>query len=378
MLNRNDMERMITDLLRTEMARHQKDALAVFDSLLEDLWTRIPGDILEEAMTKAGVMFGYKPRSFSSHQLLIDYAYASYLRTHKVAFLTSGSTGAPKVCVHTSEMIWEEARGVAPLFEGVQRIVSLVPSNHLYGFTFTVALPHILQVPVINLPALPTQSWETLLQPGDLMVGFPLFWGYWLRCNEKFPEGIHLLSSTAPCKDETIEALLNAHAQRFTEIYGSSETGAIGHRHQPHQPFEIFSFWDLEMREDVPAIKRKCQKDWQLLPDKVTLENERFLYPLERQDACVQVAGINVYPKHVEKILASHPAVAACRVRLMRPEEGNRLKAFVVLKEGEEMLAADELRAYLNQQQLTVHEVPRTFTFGTELPVSGLGKDADW
>ena len=377
MLNRKDIERMITDLLRTEMARHQKDALAVFDSSLEDLWTHIPADILEEALTKAGVMFGYKPRSFSSSQLLIDYAYASYLKTHKVAFLTSGSTGSPKVCVHTPEMIWEEARGVAPLFKEVKRIVSLVPANHLYGFTFTVALPHILQVPVVNLPALPTQSWETLLQAGDLLVGFPLFWGYWLRCNEIFPPDIHLLSSTAPCKNEVIESLLKAQAKQFTEIYGSSETGAIGYRHEPYKPFEIFSFWDVEIRENAPVIKRKCQQDWQLLPDKVSVEGERFLYPLERQDSCVQVAGINVYPKRVEKLLAEHPAVAACRVRLMRPEEGNRLKAFVVLKEGIEPPTVDELRTYLNRQ-LTVHEVPRTFTFGAELPVSDIGKDADW
>ncbi len=377
MLNRNDIKRMITDLFRTEMARHQKDALAVFDSPAENLWTNIPADILRQAIMKAGHMFGYKPLAFSSLNLMTDYAYASYLRTKEVAFLTSGSTGIPKVCVHTPQMIWEEAKGVAPLFEGVKRIVSLVPSNHLYGFTFTVALPHILNVPVITLPALPTQSWEKILQEGDLLVGFPLFWSYWLRCNDVFPKGIHVMSSTAPCKNEIVEALLKTGAARFTEIYGSSETGAIACRHEPYKPFEILPFWDVKIQEGIPLVKRKSREDWQSLPDKVTVENERFIFPVERQDACVQVAGINVYPKRVEKVLAAHPAVAACRVRLMRPEEGDRLKAFIVLKDGVQPLSVDEIRAYLTKQ-LTVHEIPRTFTFGSQLPVSSLGKDADW
>lgn len=378
MLNRNDIKRMLTDLFRTEMARHQKDALAVFDSPVENLWANIPADILREAILKAGQMFDYKPLAFSSLDLMTDYAYASYLKTKKVAFLTSGSTGTPKVCVHTPAMIWEEARGVAPLFTEVKRIVSLVPCNHLYGFTFTVALPHILNVPVLTLPALPTQSWEKILQPKDLLVGFPLFWSYWLRCNEAFPPDIHVLSSTAPCKNEIIEALLKTGAARFTEIYGSSETGAMAHRHQPYKPFEIFPFWEVNMQADTPRIKRKCGEEWQPLPDKVKIEQERFIYPLERQDACVQVAGINVFPKRIEKILLTHPAVKECRVRLMRPEEGDRLKVFVVVREDCPQPTADELRAFLNRHNLTIHEIPRSFTFGAQLPISDLGKDADW
>ena len=81
MLNRNDIKRMITDLFRTEMARHQKDALAVFDSPAENLWSNIPADILHSAILKAGTMFGYTPLAFSSLELMTDYAYASYLKT---------------------------------------------------------------------------------------------------------------------------------------------------------------------------------------------------------------------------------------------------------------------------------------------------------
>ena len=86
---------------------------------------------------------------------------------------------------------------------------------------------------------------------------------------------------------------------------------------------------------------------------------------------------MNVYPKRVEKVLASHPAVKACRVRLMRPDEGERLKAFIVLNEGYTPEHLGIIRTYL-ARRLTVHEYPRSFTFGESLPVSSLGKDADW
>lgn len=378
MLNRNDVKRMISDVLRTELARRQADALAVFETdNADELLSRLPHDILESASQKAAVLFGYGPRVFSSLELMTDYAYASFIKNRRVTFLTSGSTGEPKKCAHTVEMMEEEAFGTAALFKDVKRIVSLVPSSHLYGFSFTVTLPHALNVPVVTLPALPTQPWEKILQEGDLVAGFPLFWNYWLRAQNKFPAGVQALSSTAPCKDETIRGLYGAGVTRFTEIYGASETGAIAHRHQAGEPFEVFAFWDISLNGEQPQIKRLSQPDWLLLPDYVDLRHGRYLFPLRRSDACVQVAGINVYPKHVEDVLAAHPAVKACRVRLMRPEEGERLKAFLVLNDGYTPGHLGIIRTYLGQK-LTVHELPRTFTFGAELPVSVLGKDADW
>lgn len=378
MLNKNDIQRMLGDLLRTELARNKVDALAVFETKeLEDVFSRMPQELLQNVFTKAADIFGFTKRSFSALDMMTNYAFASYLKTGGITFLTSGSTGTPKKCFHSGDMIWQEAHGVKSLFPAVKRVVSLVPASHLYGFTFTVALPHALKVPVVTMAALPTQQWETLLQEGDLVAGFPLFWNYWLRCGNTFPKGVYVLSSTAPCKDIIIQGLLDAGAAGFTEIYGASETGAIAHRHTPAAPFELFDFWETAGTELPLKIRRTGDEKWLQLPDQVELKGERFLVPLKRTDACVQVAGINVYPKRVESVLKQHPAVKECRVRLMRPEEGNRLKAFVVLNEGFSQDHLGIIRTYL-AKKLTVHELPRTFTFGPVLPVSNLGKDADW
>ena len=377
MLIKDDIKRMLGDLMRTELARRKVDALAVFElDDMDEVFVRMPQELLQNVFARAAAVFGFEPRTFSGLDVMPDFAFASYIKTGGVTFLTSGSTGAPKKCFHSDSMIREEAYGLKFLFPDVKRIVSLVPANHLYGFSFTVTLPRALNVPVVTLPALPTQPWEKLLHAGDLVVGFPLFWNYWLRCGNHFPQGIYTLSSTSPCKDEVIQGLLDAGTAGFTEIYGASETGAIACRHAPAVPFEILPFWET-LNGPTPQIRRIAGGEWKQLPDQVELKSERFLIPLKRTDECVQVAGINVYPKHVEEILADHPAVKACRVRLMRPEEGNRLKAFIILNEGYSQEHLGIIRTYLTKK-LTVHELPRTFTFGEHLPVSHLGKDADW
>ncbi len=377
MLTKNDIKHMLTDALRAQLARSKADALSVFEnqnpSALFDGLTVEQRACFEQV---AGDMFNQPAKRFSSLENMVNYYYAAFLYYGLINFLTSGSTGAYKKCPHTITMIEEEAYGIRPEFEGVKRVVGLVPVHHLYGFTFTLMLPRVLPVEVTWLPALPTANWQDLLKEGDLMVAFPLFWQYWVELGNKFPKGVRGMSSTAPMKDEVISALYDLGIEKFTEVYGASETGAIGRRHHAGEAFEVFDFWDLDLKDQI-RLKRKCQDTWLVLPDQADMENARFIRPLGRTDKCVQVAGINVYPKHVEEVLSQHPAVKECKVRLMRPEEGERLKAFIVPNEGYNESHLGIIRTYLSQK-LTVHEMPRSFTFGDKLPVNEIGKAADW
>jgi long-chain acyl-CoA synthetase len=64
---------------------------------------------------------------------------------------------------------------------------------------------------------------------------------------------------------------------------------------------------------------------------------------------------------------------------LMRPEEGHRLKAFVVLQPDREADPGirDALRAHL-ARHLSHLEQPASITFGPALPKNEMGKAADW
>ena len=70
-----------------------------------------------------------------------------------MAFVTSASTGPTKTCIHSWQDLVQEIAFFASLLEGLshfelRRVVTLVPSHHIYGFLFGLLLPEHQQVPV--------------------------------------------------------------------------------------------------------------------------------------------------------------------------------------------------------------------------------------
>ena len=64
-----------------------------------------------------------------------------------LTFRTSGSSGSPKRCTHALAMLEQEVAVLASLVPGRRRVLSAVPSHHLYGFLFTVLMPRRLPGP---------------------------------------------------------------------------------------------------------------------------------------------------------------------------------------------------------------------------------------
>jgi acyl-coenzyme A synthetase/AMP-(fatty) acid ligase len=106
--------------------------------------------------------------------------------------------------------------------------------------------------------------------------------------------------------------------------------------------------------------------------------DEGSLVPLKRRDGAVQIGGVNVYPEFLRAVLKTHPSVADAAVRPMRPEEGDRLKAFIVPKRDvRPAVLRGELETWL-QQRVSPMEMPRAFSFGPRLPTDDRGKPGDW
>jgi long-chain acyl-CoA synthetase len=180
-------------------------------------------------------------------------------------------------------------------------------------------------------------------------------------------------SSGAPCPDPTARTLA-AGGLRLLQVYGSSETAGVGWREEAGAPYRLLPYWRRGVQDDT--IERG--NDRFPLQDRLEwIDAERFV-PDGRLDQAVQVGGTNVHPAYVAEVLALHPGVRACVVRPMRPDEGARLKAFVVAGEGAVPAA---LRAELDgwiAERLTPPERPAAFSFGPALPRGPGGKPADW
>jgi len=112
---------------------------------------------------------------------------------------------------------------------------------------------------------------------------------------------------------------------------------------------------------------------WLLTGDIGRMDEDGYLYVVDRKKDMLIYKGYNVYPRDLEEVLFSHPAVANCTV-IGKPsaDVGEVPKAFVVLKPGA-VTSAEELMAYVATQVAPYKKI-REIEFLDEIPVSLAGK----
>ena len=312
------------------------------------------------------------------------------LGERRLSFRTSGSTGEPQEHTHDWGTLTEEIDALARVFEDRERVVGLVPRHHIYGFLFTVLLPRRLGLASLNATDLSPNALSRCMREGDLIVSFPLRWGYLRQAGLRFPPGgagVDGVTSTGPCPPGLVSALRARSLRRMVEVYGSSETGGVGWRDDPDDPYRLLPYWSVE--RDGETLARGAPGGGLLtfpVPDRLIWDGNGFSVA-GRRDRAVQVGGTNVYPDRVARVLRTHPKVADCAVRLMRPEEGWRLKAFVVPDGipdwapngavGDPAGLRRELRRWL-RDTVEAPERPGSVTLGAVLPLDAQGKAADW
>jgi fatty-acyl-CoA synthase len=92
-----------------------------------------------------------------------------------------------------------------------------------------------------------------------------------------------------------------------------------------------------------------------------------------RDDEMIVSGGENVFPREVEDLLARHDAIAEVAVIGVADDEfGQRLKAFVVAREGVE-LSEEDVKSHV-KSHLARFKVPRDVEFLDSLPRNATGK----
>ena len=297
-------------------------------------------------------------------------------------FRTSGSTGAPKACAHTVASLMEEMQAMAEVIGPVQRIVSSVRSHHIYGFLFTVLLPHAMgrpDLPLLDLQGRPPIGLGSLLQAGDLVIGFPEWWRAVGRLQEALPPGVIGITSTAPCPDEVCESVMAGGLSRLLHIYGSSETSGVGWRDWPQAGYQLHPFWQRlpDNPQQLQRLGPGGASSLVTLQDHMTwLAPDRF-QPGPRVDGAVQVGGVNVHLEQVRTRLLRHPGVQDVALRLHEFNGQPRLKAFLVPSPQAGSDLAQQVQAWA-ARQLAPAARPVHYTVGRELPRNSMGKACDW
>ena len=123
-----------------------------------------------------------------------------------------------------------------------------------------------------------------------------------------------------------------------------------------------------------PAETEEILRDgWLHTGDLGYLDEDHYLFVVDRKKDVIKPSGFQVWPREVEEVLATHPAVAEVGVAgVPDPLQVEAVKAWVVVRAGEQVTEAalrDHCRA-----TLAAYKVPRQIVFRSALPKSTVGK----
>jgi long-chain acyl-CoA synthetase len=147
-------------------------------------------------------------------------------------------------------------------------------------------------------------------------------------------------------------------------VTAPGETGEL----QVKGPQVMRGYWN--QAAETAAV---LQDGWLATGDLVRMDEEGFFYILDRKKDMIKSGGMNVYPREVDECLCQHPKVKeACVIGIPQELRGEKIKAFVVLKEGEQATAAEILEHC--RQRMASFKVPKLVEFRRELPKTLVGK----
>ena len=103
------------------------------------------------------------------------------------------------------------------------------------------------------------------------------------------------------------------------------------------------------------------------------LDADGYLFIVDRKKDLIKTSGFQVWPREIEEVLSTHPAVAEVGVvGLPDVAKGEIVKAWIVFRPG--MTASEtELKAFC-REQLAPYKVPSRFEFVNDLPKTQVGK----
>ena len=332
--------------------------------------------------------------------------------------LTGGTTGVTKAAKLTHANLYANAQQLALWAPAVataeEKVLGVLPLFHAFGMTAVMNLGLRLAAELILLPHFKTAEVLQAIEKErpTILIGVPTMFS---AINSTPDVADHDLSSLEFCISGGA-SLPNEVRKRFEELtgcvvlegYGLSETspvvavnpvdgakkpGSVG-LPLPGTVIDIVSLDEPERLLPVREIGEICISGPQVMAgyanraqenvrvfrgghfhtgDVGYLDEDGYLFIVDRIKEMINTGGFKVYPRNVEEVIHRHPTVeevAVCGV----PDEhrGEIVKAFVKLRNGQ-AITTDELTKFL-EDKLAPFEIPRQIEFRDALPKTLIGK----
>lgn len=133
-------------------------------------------------------------------------------------------------------------------------------------------------------------------------------------------------------------------------------------------PTLMQGYWNLDEK-----TRESLDDGWYKTGDIVEMDQSGYFYIRDRKKDMILAGGYNIYPRELEEVFASHPAVVEVAVIGVESDRrGEEPVAYIVKKEGSPLME-DDFVAF-GKENLAAYKYPRRIEFLDELPKSGVGK----
>jgi long-chain acyl-CoA synthetase len=331
-----------------------------------------------------------------------------------VIFYTSGTTGRPKGAELTHANIGTNvATSAETLFDSGPGDVIFggLPLFHCFGQTCAMNTAVHSAATLVLLPRFDPEEALRIIERDrvTIFLGVPTMYVSLLgvRDPDRFDtSGLRLaISGGASLPVEVLHGIERTYRLRLLEGYGLSETSPVATFNHPDRPSKAGSVGtairgvevqivDSDDRE-VPtgtigeivirgenimkgylnqpeATAEAMRNGWFHSGDLGRMDEDGFVFIVDRVKDMIVRNGYNVYPREVEELLYTHPAVAEAAVLgVPHPEHGEEIAALITLKDGAEA-TAEELRDWA-RERIAAYKYPRIIRFGP-VPKGSTGK----
>lgn len=333
-----------------------------------------------------------------------------------VILYTSGTTGRPKGVMLTHKNLYSSARTSYEMsiengdYEP-STTIGVLPLAHIYGFT-TMNTNFLLGN---SVDIFPTFDVEKLFQSIEkykvkniglvpamihAMVFAPQSNKYDLSSLES------VISGSASLPVAIIQAFKKKFNAEIREGYGLSEAAPVVSSHRDGIPIKYGSVGipipgievkvvdhngndvqrgevgELLVKGDNITLgyygleeetKNTIKDGWLYTGDLVKMDEDDYLYIVDRKKDLIIRGGFNVYPRDLEEVIAAHEAVSEAAVIGIPDEKmGEEIIACVILKPGS-VVTEEDIIAY-TQQKFAKYKTPKRVFFLDELPRTSIGK----
>lgn len=329
-------------------------------------------------------------------------------------FYTSGTTGLPKGAVLTHKNLYSNAMTVADLRETDPEdvVIGVLPLYHIYGQTSGLNASVYSGLTYHLFPQFDPEEVVTLIETeaSTILIAVPTMYNRLiLEAEQRGLKRSSLrfcISGGSSLPVEVLHGFEERFKTKIYEGYGLSECSPVcvenphGGKTKPgsiglpipgfsarivddsHQDVEMGQVGELiikgpgVMKEYLNQPEQTAEAvvdGWLHTGDLAQMDEEGYIYIVDRKKDMIIRGGYNIYPREVEEVLFQHPNVLEAAVYgVPHHDLGEEVAADVVLRAGANV-TEEEVRQFV-KEKVAPYKYPRIIRFVEDLPKTHIGK----